>query len=37
MDFGPQASGDIMHFDRGRSASVATTTDPDPDPNIFYV
>ncbi len=36
MDFGAQASGDIMHFDRGHNASVSTTPDPNPD-NVFYV
>lgn len=35
IDFGPNASGDIMHFDRGSEAAVATTLDPNPN-NIFY-
>jgi hypothetical protein len=36
IDFGAAASGDVMHFDRGKGAPVAVTRDTNAG-NIFYV
>jgi hypothetical protein len=35
VHFGPQISGDMMHFDRDSTAITATTDDPNEE-NLFY-